>query len=163
VKRYFSPTDANASFEGVAVAKGRLYVANEREEGRIIVVDLTRLQVVDQFVVRPSNRSKGDVQYSDLCWFEDALWVLCRRSQVILKVDPETHRILAEYDYRAVENAPATRYLTIIPFGLMEGLAVDPENIWLVIDNNGPPRTAKLSDTRPTLFRCPRPERKRES
>jgi len=163
VKQYFSATDSNASFEGIAVGRDRLYVANEREKARLIVVDLARLKVVDHFVARPTNKPKGDVQYSDLCWFEDALWVLCRKSQVVLKVDPAAHQVLAEYDYRALENAPATRYFTLIPFGLMEGLAVDKDNIWLVTDNNGLLRTAKLTDTRPTLYRCPRPDRKRDA
>ena len=40
VKKYFDLSDSNASFEGIAVAEGRLYVANERQLGRIIVVDL---------------------------------------------------------------------------------------------------------------------------
>ena len=163
VKPYFSPTDANASFEGIAVAHGRLYVANEREQGRLIVADLARLRVVDHFVVRPTHKPKGDVHYSDLCWFDEALWVLCRKNQVILQVDPASHRVLAEFDFRAVENAPATRYFTLINFGLMEGLAVDKDHIWLVTDNNGLPHSANLRDTRPTLFRCPRPDRKRDA
>jgi hypothetical protein len=161
VRRYFSPSESNASLEGIAVAKGKLYVANERELGRIIVVDLARLEVIDHFLVRPSNRPEGDVQYSDLSWFDESLWVLCRKSQVVLEVNPATHQALAEFDYRDMENAPSAHYLTLIHFGLMEGLAVDEHGIWLVTDNNGLPHSANLEDTRPTLFRCPWPDRKR--
>src|SRR5438445_5910056 len=39
VEKYFSKTDHNASFEGIAIGDGKLYVANERKQGRIIVVD----------------------------------------------------------------------------------------------------------------------------
>src|SRR5262249_52169832 len=53
VKQYFNPFDRNASFEGIAVGDDRLYVANERELGRIIVVDLKTLRVVDDFGVVP--------------------------------------------------------------------------------------------------------------
>ena len=73
VQKYFSPTDDNASFEGIAIGRGRLYVANERSLGRLIVVDLATLKIVDDFVVRRAGVTTGDVHYSDLCWFEDSL------------------------------------------------------------------------------------------
>jgi hypothetical protein len=41
----------------------------------------------------------------------------------------------------------------------MEGLAVDENQFWLVTDNNGLGRERYPLDTRPTLFRCPRPDR----
>ena len=44
VRRWFS-SDRNASFEGIAVGGETLYVANEREIGRIIEVDLATAQV----------------------------------------------------------------------------------------------------------------------
>ena len=46
VQKYFSPTDHNASFEGITIGGGRLYVANEREQGRIIVYDKGRRERV---------------------------------------------------------------------------------------------------------------------
>ncbi|MBU6401975.1 MAG: esterase-like activity of phytase family protein, partial [Verrucomicrobia bacterium] len=51
VQKYFS-SDRNASFEGIAIHDGKLYVANERKRGRLIVVDLATLKVLDHFVVR---------------------------------------------------------------------------------------------------------------
>ena len=41
--------NANASFEGIAIGAGRLWVANERERARIIEVDLDSLKVVSDF------------------------------------------------------------------------------------------------------------------
>src|SRR4029079_768927 len=111
------------------------------------------------FVVRPRRRPEGDVHYSDLSWFDGALFVLLRLDQTILKVDPVTHEVLAEYDYRAIENDPAHRYF-FIPIGLMEGLAVDRDFFWLATDNNGLARAYRPLDKRPTLFKCPRPDRK---
>jgi uncharacterized protein YjiK len=160
VQKYFHPSDPNASFEGLAVGHARLYVANERQTNRIIVVNLNTLAVIDDFVVRPGANPNGDFHYSDLCWFENSLFVLLRDGRCVLKVDPESHRVLAEYDFRAMENDPEMLYRFLFVFGTMEGLAVDRDFIWLVTDNNGVGRVRYPNDTRPTLFKCRRPDRK---
>ena len=161
VQKYFSPTDHNASFEGITIGGGRLYVANEREQGRIIVVDLRTLKVTDDFEVRSSVVSFWGPHYSDLCWFRGELFVLMREDHVILRIEPRSHRVLAEYDFRALEFAPENKYRLVLPFvGVMEGLAVDDHDFWLVTDNNGLGRARYPRDTRPTLFRCPRPDRR---
>jgi len=159
VRQYFSPTDNNASFEGIAVAGNTLYVANERQVGRLIAVDLRTLAVVDHFSVHPLGHPARDVHYSDLCWFDGVLWVLLRESRVVLKVDPHQHRVLAEYGYYEIERDPENAYRTWYPTGVMEGLVVNHDSIWLVTDNNGWPRLRYPEDHRPTLFQCPRPDR----
>lgn len=158
VRSYFDPTELNASFEGVAVGRDRLYVANERQEGRILVVNLATLRVVDDFAVAPEGSSPKDARYSDLCWEGDSLWVLLRDARKVLKVDPDRKRVLAEFDYAAMETASATAYGMIYAPGFMEGLMVDGEHLWLLVDNNGFRRRARAGDTRPTLFRCRRPD-----
>jgi hypothetical protein len=40
----------------------------------------------------------------------------------------------------------------------MEGLAVDRDYFWLCTDNNGLSRKKYPGDTRPTLFKCRRPD-----
>lgn len=158
VSRFFS-SDDNASFEGVAVGGDRLYVANERSVGRIIVVDLATLKVIDDWQASPIGVSAHDIHYSDLSWREGRLWVLCRESWCVLEVDPGTHKTLAQYNYGRIEKSRQNAYRSFFPFGITEGLAVDAQNIWLVTDNNGTGRVAAPSDTRPTLWRCPRPGR----
>ena len=158
VKQYFHPTDLNASFEGVAVGGGKLFVANERQAGRIIVVDLKTLQVVDDFVVRPTFSFALDIHYSDLCWHDGALYALLRESRCVLKVDPKRKALVAEYNYDAMERAPEVAYENRYPTGTMEGLAVDRDFFWLVTDNNGRGRKKYPDDTRPTLFKCRRPD-----
>jgi hypothetical protein len=158
VKDYFSPIDSNASFEGIAIGKGKLYVANERSSAIIIEVDLASLKVKGHFVVQPTKSSFFGLHYSDLCWFEDQLWVLCRQHRVILKVDPRTHYVLEEFDYRDIEESLG--YRTGLPVGIMEGLAVSKDDIWIATDNNGDPRGRTGNDIRPTLVRCRRPDKK---
>ena len=161
VQKYFSLADRNASFEGIAIGDGKLYVANERQRGRIIVVDLATLKVVEDFEVRSSVASLWGPQYSDLCCFRGELYVLMREDHVILRVNPHSHQVLAEYDFSQMEAAPANKYRKLYWFaGVMEGLAVDENQFWLVTDNNGLGRERYPLDTRPTLFRCPRPDRK---
>jgi len=155
VAKYFHRADPNASFEGVAVGGGRLYVANERSRGRVIVVDLQTLRVVDDFAPRPAEAPALETTYSDLCWFEGCLFVLLREARRVLAVDPATKEVRVDYDFRALEEGEF-RYRSLLPFGNMEGLAVDREFIWLVTDNNGQGRVKHPEDIRPMLFRCRR-------
>jgi hypothetical protein len=158
LQKYFS-RDPNASFEGIAIGNGLLYLANERKLGRIVAVNLETLRVVDDFFVRAAGSNARDVHYSDLSWFDGALFVLLRQSRCVLQINPESHRVIAQYNFEELERNPETRYKKLYPTGNMEGLAVDRDFIWLVTDNNGLGRVRYPSDRRPTLFRCPRPDR----
>lgn len=159
VKQFFHGSDLNASFEGVAVGGSKLYVANERQTGRIIVVDLHSFRILDHFTVASARSTTRDTHYTDLCWAENALWALLRDERKVLKVDPTRHAVLAEFDFAEVETAPQTAYGLIYAPGFMEGLAVDDQYLWLLSDNNGMGRRARGQDSRPTLFRCRRPDR----
>jgi hypothetical protein len=158
VKNYFNGLDANASFEGIAVGRDNLYVANERSAPTIIVVDLKHLKVSGHFEVHPRTSSFFGTHYSDLCWFDGKLWVLCRQHRVVLAVNPKTQRVLAEFDYRELEDDLGYRKILPISVGIVEGLAVDRDSIWLLTDNNGLGRADAPEDPRPTLIRCQRPD-----
>jgi uncharacterized protein YjiK len=156
VRQYFSAINRNASFEGIAVSGNRLWVANERDRARIIEVDLRTLKVVADFAVQPSTWGLV-LHYSDLAFRDGHLFVLLRHHRLILEVDPDSHDVLAEYDFNALEDAPEHRYEKEYPTGNMEGLAIDAQYFWLVTDNNGLPRRQDARDRRPTLFKCRRP------
>jgi uncharacterized protein YjiK len=157
VKKYFDTGDLNASFEGVAVTSDKLFVANERQLGRIIVVDLATLKVVDDFAVHPAASDARDIHYSDLSWFDGVLYALLRESRCVLAIRPSDHQVIAEYNFKEMEREPEVLYRSIYPTGQMEGLALDKDFIWLVTDNNGFPRARYPKDIRPTLFKCRRP------
>jgi hypothetical protein len=160
VEHLFSRTTRNASFEGIAIGGSRLFLANERSQAAIIVIDLHTLTVVTHFAPRPAGLWLWEPHYSDLSWHNDILYVLVRESHLVLAVDPLTGRVLVEYDYKAVERDPEFEHERAYPLvGVMEGLAVDREHIWLVTDNNHRPRLRYPQDYRPVLFRCPRPDR----
>lgn len=157
VREFFSTVDANASFEGVAVGQGVLYVANERSAPLLITAQWERQQVTGHFVAQPKKGSFFGTHYSDLSWFGGHLWILCRQHRVVLEMDPAGLQVVAEYDYEAAEDALG--YRKNFPVGIMEGLAVDRDSIWLVTDNNGLERRSAPGDIRPTLIRCPRPQK----
>jgi uncharacterized protein YjiK len=161
VKSFFHEIDINASFEGIAIGDDRLYVANERQTGQIIVVDLGTLKVTDHFSVRPASSQARDVHFTDLCWFEGALFVLLRESRYVLQVDPGTRRVQAEFYFGEMERQRDVAYSSLYPTGSMEGLAVEKNFFWLVTDNNGRPRARYPQDMRPTLFKCPRPDQQK--
>jgi hypothetical protein len=155
VRRHFYALDPNASLEGVAFGGGRLYVANERQAGRIIVVDPKTWKVLDDFSVRLANSQALDTHYSDLCWFDESLFALLRDNRCILQIEPKSHRVLAEFSYAQAERGSEFAYLGA--YAVMEGLAVERDFFWLVTDNNGEARRKDPKDTRPTLVRFRRP------
>jgi len=159
MEKYFHPKDRNASFEGIAIGDGKLFVANERQEGRIIVLDLQTLKILEDFTVCPTKTKMKDIHYSDLCWFEGALFAVLRENRVVVKIDPKQKKILAEYNFHEMEDDPETIYREAYSASTMEGLAVDKNYFWLVTDNNGWSRLNHPKDSRPTLFKCPRPDR----
>lgn len=158
-ERWFSKSDRNASFEGLAVGGGRIWVANERNTGRIIEVDQKSLRILGDFRVAAPGVTAEDVHYTDLCWHRGELWVLCRELRRVLRVDPVRKEVLASYSYFDLEMDPRHAYRHILPYGFFEGLSVDDDAIWLLVDNNGYRRKSDATDARPQLFRCPRPDR----
>ena len=163
VSRWFSKTDRNASFEGVAVGDRFLYVANERDTGRIIEIDRKTLKVVGDFQARPPGAAGDDIHYTDLCWFDGELWALCREHRRVLCIDPRTHAVRLCFSYFPIEMDPKYAYQHLLPYGFFEGLSVDVDNVWLLIDNNGYARKSNPQDARPLLLRCPRPDRPKRS
>ena len=156
VKKYFG-RDPNASFEGIAIGGNHLYVANERDSARIIVVDLRQLKVIDSFFLDAEAFAFGGPHYSDLSFWEGKLFILDRNHRTILEVNPTTKKVISEYSFAQMELAENVAYRTAYPTGTMEGLAVDREFFWMVTDNNGFGRIKYPKDSRPTLFKCRRP------
>ena len=157
VKKFLSG-DVNASLEGIAVAGNLLYLANERSSPRIIVIDLASHKVTDSFFVDSEGFAFGGPHYSDLAFFKERLFVLNRNNRCILEVDPKEKRVIAEFSFAQMELAEDFAYKSDYPTGAMEGLAIDENYFWLLTDNNGKSRFKHPQDTRPTLFRCKRPE-----
>jgi hypothetical protein len=163
VANRFSKTDANASFEGIAVGDGRLYLANERQPPLLLSFDLETGRLIESWTAEPKSRGLGPLHYSDLSWRDGHLFVLLRHQRAILELEPLRRTVLAQYDFGEIENAAELRYRRRYPTGVMEGLAVGADCFWLASDNNGEPRVAAPEDRRPVLLCVPRPERSRRA
>ncbi|HTI71591.1 MAG TPA: esterase-like activity of phytase family protein [Candidatus Limnocylindria bacterium] len=159
VTKWFNAADRNASFEGVAAGDGKLFVANEREVGRIIELDAGSLQITRDFQVRPPGVTSTDVHYSDLAWHDHELWILCREHRQVLAYNPATQKLRAAFGYKDIELDSEYAYRHLLPYGFFEGLYIDDTYIWLCIDNNGYPRRSDEKDSRPQIIRCRRPDR----
>ncbi len=152
---YFNKSDINASFEGIAIGDGTIYVANERSYGRIIEVDLKTNTTKGSFTFRTGGTAWPDTHFSGLDWDDGKLYALLREEQTIAQIDTQTKKPNRLIRYHEVEFAKEHRYQTLLPFfGVMEGLMVEGDTFWLLADNNGQGRYANKSDSRPTLFKC---------
>ena len=153
--RFFSPRDRNASLEGIAISGGRLFLANERSQGRLLEFDLETGVMIRSFLCKPRGSLWPDPHYSGLDWHDGSLYVLMRDEWMVVELRPPNMSIVRVIGYRDVEMAEQHRYRAAYPLsGAMEGILVEDEAIWLLTDNNGRGRVAAPGDRRPTLFRC---------
>jgi len=152
---FFSKTDVNASFEGIAIGDGHLYLANERNRGRLIDLDLKTGELLSSFVCKTGTSIWPDTHYSGLDWHNGKLFALVREEQAIIEIDPEGKTVDRVFRYHGIEFDKQHRYRTLVPFaGVMEGLLIEADVFWLLTDNNGQARFADKTDSRPTLFKC---------
>ena len=153
----FFGADANASLEGIAASDLSLYVVNERSQPRIIEIDPRRGAAVDSFVVSPPGSASWVLHYSGIEFHRGAMFVLLRFHKTVLEIDPVRRRVVAAYDYGAIEGSRELAFRSGSLTGFMEGVWVDDDFIWLLVDNNGQSSYARRGDIRPILIRCRRP------
>lgn len=155
VASFFSKSNRNASFEGIAIGGGKLYLANERSKGRLIELDLATGKTLGSFECRSGTSIWPDPHYSGLDWHNGRLYALMREEQSIVEVDPSDRSVTRVLRYHDIEFAKDHRYRTLVPLsGVMEGVLVEGNTVWLLTDNNGQGRYADQSDRRPSLFKC---------
>jgi hypothetical protein len=159
---------ANSGLEGLTIDRKNniMYLIKERQEPVIMVVDLNTNKITRHFKVNLPG--KVEPALTDASFFEGSLYVLVRSHRLVLKLNPENGDILSEYDYRKNEEAAKNVYVKIPTFGsssvdpdgygVMEGLAVTKDSIYLATDNNELPLKSNLFNNYPQLFIFSRPE-----
>lgn len=155
----------NKGIEGVACAPdGRVWVAKEREPRAIYRVDGTSGRVThawDQWARTDSPTWMG----SDLSWpsfsglhFTDGrLYALHRDGRKVLALDPDDGRVLDTMHLALDESA---LYNTDHGWGMAEGLLIEDDRVWVVIDNNKDTLKQPVGqgEPRPLLLAYPRPK-----
>ena len=154
----------NAGLEGVACAPdGRMWVAKEREPRAIFEVDPSTGAALavwderartDQAVTIDGTTfwpSWADLQFSD-----GHLYALHRDGRRVVRLDPSTGRetaaVTLSYDEQLL-------YADAKPYGMAEGLLIEDDAIWVVLDNNAKTMNAgpRSGEPAPLLLRYDRP------
>lgn len=143
-----SEVSNNAGFEGIAVDcdSSALYLAQERSPRAIIVADLKSKTVSGFFQTSVENNPRPD--YADLFFDRGHLYILERNMRKILKVDPNSKKVVATASYGTLTAGffAADLYDTGEPFGVGEALYMDEDHIYIGNDNNNNPFGPKAAN-----------------
>ena len=155
----------NAGLEGVACAPdGRIWVAKEREPRAIYGVDGSTGQARFVWTLRATSDTEqqvGDTRFwpswSDLQYADGHLYALHRDGRRIVRLNPvtgvETARVQLALDESLL-------YEGARPWGMAEGMLLEADRIWVILDNNARNTKAgpRAGEPAPMLFVYARPE-----
>lgn len=152
----------NAALEGITrLDHGRLLLAAEREPRGLIELppgggnsDALAWTMPDSVFDKNPQRSPD---FADLMRYERAVYALERNQHLIVRLERAASRWeeAEGWSYARTENDPRYTYEDR-RYGMGEGLAIDDERVYVVLDNNRR-RRAAVEDTRPLLFIFRRP------
>jgi hypothetical protein len=153
----------NAGLEGLAaLPNGELLLAAERHPRGLLQAagtpphHATRVWLMERGSCRPAPGRSFD--FSDLTTFEGSVYALERNAHLVVQLrrHADGYVMPRVWSFGATENDPRFAYQDRT-FGLAEGLAIDREHVFVVLDNNGDQRAADRADRRPLLFVFRRP------
>jgi hypothetical protein len=151
----------NAHNEGlVLLGEDWFLVAAEREPRGLVEIVGRGLPV--RVCAQEMNSSKfpvdagRKVDFADLFRWRGRVFALARNQHLVVELvrkvaDGSWREGDTAWSYAATENSPAFGYGGT-PFGLAEGLAIDDELIYIVVDNGGEARAGRPDDRRPWLW-----------
>jgi hypothetical protein len=121
------------------------------------------MQVLSSWVMNEPTEppvSPRDPDFSDLATFEGSVFALERNAHVVVRITrgPGGWSEAERWSFRRTENDPALAYDNAT-FARAEGLAIDAQRVYVVLDNNQDPRARDPNDKRALLlvFRRPVP------
>ena len=157
----------NSGLEGLTIdpVNEKMYLMKERQESVVLVVDMKTNKVTNHFKVALPGTVEPTL--TDASFYNGFLYVLLRSHRQVLKMDPNNGNILSIYDYRKFEEDQNNVYRKIPTFGsgndpegygVMEGLAVNKDSIYIASDNNMLPLKKNVLNNKPQLFIFSNPE-----
>ncbi|GAB2881814.1 esterase-like activity of phytase family protein [Microbulbifer echini] len=148
----------NASSEGLVRAAGAFWVAMEREPRGLL--QLNSKGEVSVFSL-PSVAGLGFYGRSEdlagLDYYDGALFTLERNAHAVCRRELPSLEAQWCVDYRALEESPERIYEET-RYGKGEGLAVNPQGIFVVLDNNNVGRAQVPQDKRALLLHLTFPD-----
>jgi hypothetical protein len=152
----------NAGLEGVTTLDdGSYLLAAEREPRGLISVDPAGCAAPSAWSMdepRYGRHGSRSPDFSDLSSFEGQVYALERNAHLVVRLEraADGWRESDAWSFASTENDPELAY-SDQTFGLAEGLAMDSERVFVVLDNNQDHKASDPSDRRPTLFVLARP------
>jgi hypothetical protein len=156
----------NAYLEGIAlVEKGRFLLCAEREPRGILEADFNRTPPFFRAVNCDGSRfpfpAGTATDFADICFHDGTVYVLQRNAFMVtsLRLTMEGCEEVDGWSYGHVEKDPRWEYEDM-RYGHGEGLTMDEDYIYIILDNNDNPRATDPEDSRPLLFIFENPLRK---
>jgi uncharacterized protein YjiK len=153
----------NGGLEGIAyVSDNRMFVSAERQARGIIELrfreDWVQPRVWNCDERNEHSSSNRPPDFSDLHFDSGRLYALLRGDEGIAQLREEGDRLRTEefWSFRQTLSDPAYSYRDLT-FGMAEGLTMDQNRVYLIVDNNGDSRTTDPDDTRPLFYIFHRP------
>jgi hypothetical protein len=153
----------NANIEGITlVGEGQFVLCAERQPRGILEVDTSRTPCeIKAFkydltgLKLPEGRSPD---FTGLFFDDQELYALQRNAYAISKLirSGQTFEEKDFWSYESIVTSEELRYADMT-YGRGEGLCMDAERIFVVLDNNGQPRYLDPEDCRPLLLIMERP------
>ena len=158
----------NANIEGsTLVGAGQFVLCAERQPRGIIEVDISKTPCevkafkYDSTGLKPPEPRSPD--FTGLFFDNQELYVLQRGAYAISKLirSGQTFEEKDFWSYESIVTSEELRYADMT-YGRGEGLCMDAERVFVVLDNNGEPRYLGSEDRRPLLPIMERPRSKCE-
>jgi hypothetical protein len=149
----------DAFVEGVAVlGESWFLVAAERQPRGLIEVmgGNSPVRVSAQAMDASNHPVPGSrkFDFGDLCVWRGRVFALARNQHLVVELRRDAHGAWFEgaaWSYAQTENGVPHRY-TDMTFGIGEGLVIEDERIYVLLDNNAVVREGHADDRRPWLF-----------
>ncbi|MBX7257200.1 MAG: esterase-like activity of phytase family protein [Candidatus Hydrogenedentes bacterium] len=147
-----------ANFEGIAqLDPTHFFLCAERQPRGIVAVDITsepastKAYKLDKATVPPHGIRVPD--FTDLCYHDGVLYALERNAEIISTVEIQNENVSVKpwRSFHDTADRNELRY-TNSRFGMAEGLAIDSNRVYVVLDNNQDARANDPNDKRPLLF-----------
>ncbi len=152
----------NASLEGVTyLDEGRFLLAAERQPRGLIEVQLSengsKIEWQKNHVLNETTHPLKNNRAADLTglyYFKGEIFALHRNAGLIhrwVKDEQGQYQEMDQWSFAHMVNAPEHQYQDMT-YGHAEGLAVDDDHFYLVIDNNRMAKAKQGNDNRPLLM-----------
>jgi len=148
----------NAYLEGICcISPNELILCAEREPRGLVEINLEKTPI--QVYAYPSEDSKfifpqgTSKDFSGLCRYKNEVYILERNAFLIGQLKRVKNQLIETigWSYRHIETMATYRY-SDMKFGKAEGICIDDNYIYIIIDNNADHRADNPDDRRPLLM-----------